>query len=149
MCIPAIASANLERTEAHETGPAGERSKIEWKRDGRIILTQTIPQALDSDSLCMISIGISKRDVVIYITKGRASAISTTTPGFLIALDDFTKDGNPDFLQIKNADSKKVIEAFSIINGIVTPLPDDKFRKDRMEFYFDEDIIEYLNKNGA
>ena len=98
----------------------------------------------------MIRIGKSKKpDVILYIIKGRASSISTNSTGFLISLDDFTKDGNPDFLQIKDAETAKVIEAFSIINGNVQPLPDDRFKKDRTEFYFDDEIVEYLKGNGA
>jgi hypothetical protein len=101
LAIPALASADLHRSESVETGPFGERSVIEWKRDGRSLLSQIAPKALDSDGLCMIRIGTSKKpDVVLYIIKGRASSISTKSTGFLISLDDFTRDGNPDFLQI-------------------------------------------------
>lgn len=137
--------AALQQTTTTSTGPAGETKKIEWKKDGKLLLTQHIFEGKDR-SLGLIRIGEAGTDITVWITAGRVAGISTHKPGFLVSLDDFTKDGVPDLLQIKAPDSNRLIEAFTITKGVIEPLPEEKYQKNREEFYFDEEIVEYLKK---
>lgn len=147
VCIVSVAAcaADLERLESVSTGPAGQSTKIEWKREGRTILTEHIPET-SGTSLCMFTIGESGTDLTIWIRNKRIVSLSTAIPGYLISLDDFTKSGEPDFLQIKDPSSGRLIEAFSIVDGLIEPLPKERFKKDREEFYFDDDIVDYLKQ---
>lgn len=87
-------------------------------------------------------------NLTLYLKDGKVSGVSTHKEGFLLSLDDFTKDGVSDFLQIKDPGSGHVIEAFSIIDGFVAPLPRERMKPDRTEFYFDEEIIDYLKQKN-
>ena len=66
--------------------------------------------------------------------------------GCSFAIDDFTRDGIPDTIQITNINHSKVIEAYSIAAGIVEPIPSHLFHKYRSEFYFDDEVVEHLKR---
>lgn len=142
-----LANAQLKRTVEVGGGPGPIQStKISWTKDGQKILTQTIPPE-SPEGLCTISvISPPKVDVILYMNSGRVVGLATKNTEFLVSLDDFTKDGNPDVLQLTDPKTKRVIEAFSIIHGIVEPIPDEKLNPSREEFYYDEGIISYLKE---
>ncbi len=144
------AASELTKTREQINPSRSDLMRTIWSRDGVEILTQN-----DADengrSICMIhpfrdqAKGTS---LVIFFNKGRLSSVSGAPglEGFSFAIDDFTRDGVPDFIQITDRNHTIVYEAYSIANGMVEPIPSRFFREDRNPFYYDDDIIAYLKQ---
>ena len=123
-----------------------------WFRDGVKVVSQNIPTEGNALSLCTISpFEKEKGNVALALsfTGGRISSIfnGPALEGYGFSIDDFTRDGVPDIIQIvgENQENgqRRLIEAYSIIGGIVEPIP-DSFMDRTDEFYFEEDISAYL-----
>ncbi|PXA02864.1 hypothetical protein DDZ13_14940 [Coraliomargarita sinensis] len=135
---------NPERTEA---------VRHIWFRDGVKVVSQNIPTDENKLSLCIISPFEKEKGnaaLALSFTDGRISSIfnGPALEGYGFCIDDFTRDGVPDIIQIvgENQENgqRRLIEAYSIIGGIVEPIPDRLIMDRSDEFYFDDDIIAYL-----
>lgn len=66
---------------------------------------------------------------------GVISSLTTNQiEGTRFCIEDFTEDGHPDFIQIISKADNKVIEAYTIIQNQVEPIPDEWFREGRVAF---------------
>jgi hypothetical protein len=135
--------ADITHREERVSAPSGQITKIHWIRSGHEILTQSFnPSA--PQSFCTFTLTSKKVDLFISLTKDKILSISTFSNNFLLSLDDFTKDGITDFLQIKDPNTWEPLQAFVIIKGKVSPLPEELYKKDKSEFYFDKEIVDFI-----
>jgi len=158
-CIIAVlllaqtAGASLTENKIAPNEEHPDRKNSVWLRNGVEILMQT-PISDQGFSLCIIyPFGLFKEGnpkggagLIIGFTNNRISVAydGPALKGYSFAIDDFTRDGIPDFIQIRERKTNKIIEAYSISKGIVEPLPDDLFPKDRSEIYYNPEIVDYL-----
>jgi len=141
--------AALEQKEEKVNPERTDAVRQVWYRDGVRILSQ---QVMDEEAGTRMSTihpeGKKEWSVVVFFTRGRISGLSTLRPlqGHRISIDDFTRDGIPDFIQVIRGDEGKVehIEAFSIVDGVLEPIPESLYEGRSDEFYYDEEIVAYL-----
>jgi len=143
-------SAELTSKREKVNPSRSELMRTTWFRNGVEILVQNDANK-KGVSICMISpFKHQKRGVslVVFFKNSRLSSVSggPGLTGCSFAIDDFTRDGIPDTIQITNINHSKVIEAYSIAAGIVEPIPSHLFHKDRSEFYFDDEVVEHLKR---
>jgi len=149
-----IAFGKLEMKEDHPIEDNPDKVSRAWYRDGIKILNQHLPDKETGFSMCMIMLEPQDPEenvtaaLGIRFTNGRISSLfkCPALKGYDFAIDDFTRDGIPDFVQITQLKEgkRKVVEAYSITKGLVEPIPDWLFSKEKEEFYYDEEIIAYL-----
>ena len=110
-------------------------------------------QMVNSETgLSMCSFSSSEENkwaLVVKFTQSRISSIATTPifdKGYRYSLDDFTKDGIPDIIQVMEVidGELKYHEAFSIKSGTVEPIPDELMKGRTDEFHFDDEVVAYL-----
>ena len=112
------------------------------------------PPGSDGQSLCMIK-PFGEREgglaLAIWFKDKKITAMYSgpALDGHSFYIDDFTRTGAPDFIQFVDLKTNKVFEAFTIINGIVEPLPADQFKEDRSSFNFeDKKLVDFLKQKS-
>ncbi|PXA03336.1 hypothetical protein DDZ13_13010 [Coraliomargarita sinensis] len=120
-----------------------------WYRDGvRILSQQTMDEEAGTSMSTIYPEGEKAWSIVLFFTRERISGLSTLRPlqENRISIDDFTRDGIPDLIQVIRGEEGKVehIEAFSIVDGILEPIPESFYEGRTHEFYYDEEIVTYL-----
>jgi hypothetical protein len=127
---------------------------VTWSRDRVEVMTQSADRD-SNESLCMISpfdLPSGRAALLIWFKQGHISSISSGPAliGYSFSIDDLETTGVPDLIQIKEAKTDRVVEAFSIIDGIVEPLPDEQFNQQRRSFSPGDPVVAYLKgKRGG
>ena len=137
------------------------RTQIDWKqqkyyRDRIEILTHTWTDPEGTGKFNVHLFGITPVNLktgrialAIWFKNGKIISILSgpALDGLQFELADLTKDGQPDFLRITKRDGGKTIEAFTIINGIIEPVPDDVLvRFAEKEFFYDIEIPKLIRQ---
>ena len=149
-CAAQTTRAALTRSEVAPNPDHPDQKNTIWSRNGIEIMTYA-PLQPSGSSLCVITpfkLRSGRAALVIWFTDKKISSITSgpALDGYPFSIDDLNQDGVPDLIQIKEKATSKVIEAYSIIDGVVEPLPDDQFKKDREEFSPGDAIVDYLKK---
>jgi len=87
--------------------------------------------------------------LVVWVENGRISRLHNgpALAGLDFLVDDLTGDGVPDYVCIMGHGNGKIIEAFTLIDGIMEPVPDDVLAKINSKgFYYDEAIPKLIRK---
>lgn len=145
--------ADLVREEIAPNSDKPNFKTIVWLRDGVKIMSQTRTNSLGVSlcRICPFKPGAGDA-LTIWFQDGKiASAFSgPALNGYSFAIDDFTRDGVPDFIQITEQKVenhvRKLVAAYTIVNGVVEPLPDRLLKSDHTEFYYDDEIVAYLKE---
>jgi hypothetical protein len=138
-------------------------TKINWKqkrysRAGREILSHTSSDSDGDGTFDLHCYGIyptaAKRGrgaLVVWVENRRISRLHNgpALAGLDFAVDDLTGDGVPDYVCIMDPGDGKIIEAFTLIDGIMEPIPDDVLSKINSEgFHYDEEIPKLMRKKA-
>jgi len=149
--FPLNALVKMQREEVNpERKPGWMQTR--WFRNGVEILRQTDSNATGISACSIFPFGPCPEGpgsaLAIYFLDGRMASVFSgpAMQGCGFSIDDFTKDGVPDLIQITSHGHEKVLEAYSVANGIVEPIPSSMFKPDRSEFYFDAPLIRYLKR---
>ena len=144
--------ADLERKEEPTVGNPAVKN-ILWFRDGAKIMTECPRDGNRSVlvTITPINVELGRNALTLSFLSGRISRIeggpALQTCSFRVS--DETADGILDFIQITDIKSKKLIEAYIIINGVVEPIPSKILESHRAGAFFEDDSIVRFIKDKA
>lgn len=121
---------------------------VKWSRGSVEVMTQSLPGE-EHESLCIITpkkLTEGRAALVIWFRGHQISSVASgpALEGCEFSIDDLERIGTPDVIQIIDAKSHALIEAYSIIDGIVEPLPDAQFSDTRHPFSPGDPVVDYL-----
>lgn len=147
------ASADLVRKEVPTAGDPSEKN-ILWFRDGFKIMTECPRGGKRSVQVTIspVDVNSGRAALVFSISSGRISRMSggpaLATCKFFIS--DRTADGSPDLLEIYDRKTGKLIEAYTIVNDVVEPIPSKMLEEFRSGFFpDDQNIVRYIKKRES
>lgn len=151
--LPASLMADLVRKEVPIVGDPSEKN-ILWFRDGVKIMTESPRDGHRSVQVTITPIDIKHRRqaLVLSISSGHISRIhgGPALQDCKFYISDRTADGTPDLIEIFDRSANNLIEAYTITNGIVEPVPSKMLESHRSGFLLDDQkIVEYLKEKEA